>query len=363
MICLPTSVEPVKHTLRTSGWVTNRSPTTDPLPGMTVSTPSGSPASTRQLTDPDRGERRDLGGLEHDGVAGRQRRREPPAGDGHREVPGHDDADHAERLVEGDVDATGDRDLLAEEALGCGGVVVQAVADVARLPAGVADRVAGVGHLELGQLLDVRVDDGGERAQQPGPFRRAPRRARRRTPPARGRSRRRSPRRSAEPTSAICWPVTGLIDCGRRAHQLTSSRRCRASSQSVTAASKAVELDVGHVDVVVHDLLTQGRAGDLGGRERLARGPQGVRHVRLVRVVGVADQLVLELELVLDAVQAAGQHRGQRQVGVHVAAGQAVLHPAPTVRDRPGGRRRCGCRCPTRPRSARTRRRRTACRS
>ena len=45
MICLPTSVEPVKQTLRTSGWVTNRSPTTDPLPGITVRTSSGSPAS------------------------------------------------------------------------------------------------------------------------------------------------------------------------------------------------------------------------------------------------------------------------------------------------------------------------------
>ena len=45
MICLPTSVDPVKQTLRTAGCVTKRSPTTDPLPGITVSTPSGSPAS------------------------------------------------------------------------------------------------------------------------------------------------------------------------------------------------------------------------------------------------------------------------------------------------------------------------------
>ncbi len=45
MIRLPTSVEPVKQTLRTSGWVTKRSPTTEPLPGMIVSTRSGSPAS------------------------------------------------------------------------------------------------------------------------------------------------------------------------------------------------------------------------------------------------------------------------------------------------------------------------------
>ncbi len=45
MIRLPTSVEPVKQTLRTRGCVTNRSPTTEPLPGMIVSTCSGRPAS------------------------------------------------------------------------------------------------------------------------------------------------------------------------------------------------------------------------------------------------------------------------------------------------------------------------------
>ncbi len=32
-------------TFRTSGWLTNRWPTTEPLPGITVSTPSGIPAS------------------------------------------------------------------------------------------------------------------------------------------------------------------------------------------------------------------------------------------------------------------------------------------------------------------------------
>jgi hypothetical protein len=45
MMRVPTSVEPVKQTLRTSGWVTNRSPTTEPFPGRTVRTCSGSPAS------------------------------------------------------------------------------------------------------------------------------------------------------------------------------------------------------------------------------------------------------------------------------------------------------------------------------
>ncbi len=33
--CLPTSVEPVKQTLRTLGWVTNRRPTIAPSPTTT----------------------------------------------------------------------------------------------------------------------------------------------------------------------------------------------------------------------------------------------------------------------------------------------------------------------------------------
>ena len=45
MICLPTAVDPVKTTLRTAGWVTNRCPTTDPEPGSTWKTSSGMPAS------------------------------------------------------------------------------------------------------------------------------------------------------------------------------------------------------------------------------------------------------------------------------------------------------------------------------
>ena len=77
----------------------------------------GQPGLEGQLAEPDRGQRRDLGRLEHHRVAGGQRRGEAPAGDRHREVPRHDDADHAERLVEGDVDAAGDRDLPAEEPL------------------------------------------------------------------------------------------------------------------------------------------------------------------------------------------------------------------------------------------------------
>ena len=124
----------------------------------------------RELTEPDGGQRGQLGGLEHHRVAGGERRREAPAGDRHREVPGHDDADDAQRLVEGQVGAAGNRDLAPEQPLGGTGVVVQAVAHIACLPPRVAPRVAGVAHLELGELLDVRVDDGGEPAQQCRPL-------------------------------------------------------------------------------------------------------------------------------------------------------------------------------------------------
>ena len=169
MIDLPTSVEPVKQTLRTAGWVTNRCPTTRPLPGSTVNTSSRQPGLQGQLAQPDRGQRGQLGRLEHHRVAGRQRRGEPPAGDRHREVPRHDDADHAERLVEGHVDAAGHRDLPPGQPLRRAGVVVEHVADVAGLPAGVADGVPGVAHLQLGQLVEVLVHHGGEAAQQPCP--------------------------------------------------------------------------------------------------------------------------------------------------------------------------------------------------
>ena len=61
----PTSVEPVKATFATSGCSTSRCPQTLPGPATTLTTPSGSPASSAMLLELERGERRQLGGLEH----------------------------------------------------------------------------------------------------------------------------------------------------------------------------------------------------------------------------------------------------------------------------------------------------------
>ena len=152
---LPTSVDPVKTILRTSSWSTSRWPTTEPLPGSTWKTPSGRPAS--RASSPIRiavsGVR--SAGLAITGLPGGQGGRQPPAQDRHGEVPRHDQPDDADRLLERDVEAARHRDLLAGQPLRGGRVVAQHVADVARLPAGLADRVARAGHLQLGEFLEV----------------------------------------------------------------------------------------------------------------------------------------------------------------------------------------------------------------
>ena len=180
MMPCPTAVDPVKQTLRTSGWVTNRSPTTEPLPGSTVKTPSGMPASRASSPSRIAVSGVSSAGLRTTVLPAASAGREAPARDGHREVPRHDDRDDAEGLLEGEVDPSRDRDLLPEEPLGRGRVVGEDVADVARLPPRVADGVAGVLDLELGELLEVVVDDLAEAAQEPAPVggrQGAPRRA------------------------------------------------------------------------------------------------------------------------------------------------------------------------------------------
>ena len=164
--CWPTDVDPVKTTFRTSGWSTKRCPTIGALARQHLEDPLGDAGLEGELTEADRRQRGELGGLEHDGAAGRQSGGESPSRDRHGEVPRHDDADHADGLGEGDVDAAGDRDLAAEQPFRRRGVIVQDVADVARLPARVADRVAGAADLEPGELLDVPVDGVGEAPQQ-----------------------------------------------------------------------------------------------------------------------------------------------------------------------------------------------------
>ena len=101
MTSRPTSVEPVKATLATSGCSTSRVPTTDPLPITTSSTPSGMPASSASSA-----RRRAVSGVISAGLTTMVlpvARAGPdlPRGDGDGEVPRHDGGHHAEGLVEG----------------------------------------------------------------------------------------------------------------------------------------------------------------------------------------------------------------------------------------------------------------------
>ena len=68
-----------------------------PAPVMMLTTPGGRSGFLDDLREHQRGERRRLGGLEHDRVAGRQRRRDLPGRHQQREVPRDDLPGHAER--------------------------------------------------------------------------------------------------------------------------------------------------------------------------------------------------------------------------------------------------------------------------
>src|SRR3954453_4462681 len=88
------------------------------------------------------------------------------------------------------------------------------------------------------------------------------------------------------------------------------------------------ELDAGVVEVVRDDLLAERLARDGAGAEQLGGVAEGRRHARLVGEVGVALVGRLELELVVDAVQAAGDERREREVGVAARAGHPALDAA-----------------------------------
>ncbi|GAA3241071.1 hypothetical protein GCM10020256_63680 [Streptomyces thermocoprophilus] len=129
----------------------------------------GQASGEGEFGEAQRGERGGLGGFQDHRVAGGECGRGAPGGDRHGEVPRGDDADHAERFEDRHVEAAGYGDLAAGQAFHSPGGVVEQVADVAGLPAGVADGVPGLADLQPGQFLQVAVDGGGEPAQQPRP--------------------------------------------------------------------------------------------------------------------------------------------------------------------------------------------------
>ena len=95
-IALPTSVEPVKATLSTSGWADERL-AGGAGAGDDVDDARRQVGLLADLGEEQRGQRRGLGRLEHDGVAAGQRRGDLPRQHQQREVPRDDLAGDAER--------------------------------------------------------------------------------------------------------------------------------------------------------------------------------------------------------------------------------------------------------------------------
>ena len=142
-------------------------PRPQPSPGRMLTTPSGMPASAISSAMLQRGERRDLGRLHHDAVAGGERRRHLPAREHQREVPRHDLADDADRLAQRVVqEARLDRDRLALELVGHAAEVAVAGGRARHVErARVAQRMAGVERFEARQLVGVGLDEVGELEQ------------------------------------------------------------------------------------------------------------------------------------------------------------------------------------------------------
>src|SRR3954453_7883774 len=173
----PTSVEPVKAIFAASGGSTGRRPPArggpaEPPPrwragsGHDLQDARRQPGLQRQLGEAQRGQRRQLRGLEHDRVAGGQRGPQLPRGDHEREVPRHDQPTHAGRLAHREAVPAGDGDRVAEQPLRRARVVAEDVGDHADLAARVADRLAGVARLEYRELLAVLLDDGAQPREQ-----------------------------------------------------------------------------------------------------------------------------------------------------------------------------------------------------
>ena len=189
----------------------------------------GEPGLLEQPHQDDAGVRRELAGLEHEGVAGREAGRDLPRGLQQRVVPGRDQRAHAERLVDDPA-----QHVLAAGVDDAAGVLGRDVAVVAEHRDHVGDVVlaldqalAGVHRLGQRHLVGVALEQVGHRGAAGRPARApaSPARARggrRRTPPRRPRGRRR-PRPRRSPRRASRRPGSGWF-VGHRPMRLPTPR-------------------------------------------------------------------------------------------------------------------------------------------
>ena len=138
--------------------------------GQDVDDAGGDAGLEQQLAEVERGERGLLGGLEHDGVAGGDRRDDLEGRHGQREVPRHDAGDDADRLATGvGVELAArhrHRDGGALHLGGPAGEVAEQLGGDADVAAGGREALAVVERLELGELLGALVDQVADAPQQ-----------------------------------------------------------------------------------------------------------------------------------------------------------------------------------------------------
>ena len=216
---LPTSVEPVKAILSTSGCAARAAPAISPEPGDDVDHALGEAGLHDQLAQAERRQRRLLGRLEHDRVARGQGGTQFPGRHQQREVPRDDLSHHAQRFPQrvrvvhraGRVGHR-QRDRVALDLVGPAGHVLEQLGGQRHIDrAGDADRLAVVEGFQLGELLQVLEDQVAEPPDQPPAlrWRSSPARARFRTPAAR-------------PATARSMSTSSA--CGALGQQLTGGR-------------------------------------------------------------------------------------------------------------------------------------------
>src|SRR5918993_3834847 len=150
--------------------------------------------------------------------------------------------------------------------------------------------------------------------------------------------------RSIVPSSAASTrSTTGAGAILRRVARASLWRRCWASVSPSQALEVPVAFPVGngglegvdlharHIQIVLDYLHAERTAGRLALGEQFLRLAQVRRDVRLVCLVGVTDELLLQGQFVFHTVQTSGDHSRDCQVRVHVPARQPVLDPERTT--------------------------------
>ena len=161
----PVATEPVNVTWPTSGWSTTAAPVGSPRPTTMLHAPGRQPRLGEQRGGGEARQRRDLGRLDQDGVSGGERRRDAAGHLAERRVPRRDVRDHPERLAARvDERAVRAGDRLAAELVRRPRVELEVARGGRDVRAGLAERLAAVARLELGQLFGVHGQRRGERA-------------------------------------------------------------------------------------------------------------------------------------------------------------------------------------------------------